>query len=272
MNSTDDNGYWVQLHSQLQDKLAGYLDGELDAKQQMVIEAHLAGCNACRADVKRQQILQQRLRGFSQASFPESQDTMFDDMVDKALQARPHYVPGLFAAVRSVGQRIARVREPLLLGSGWAVALLITVVMFMADYSGEPGKTTIPMVNDVVAEYRNIELDNHRQINLSGSHSLPVGWPGIRVLATWKTQVGGAPAQAYAVRSGRYLLFQYRVDERVFYRNSQVRDAVAREGQFDLRTDELDVMALPVETSGVLLVGPADSLPAITQLQKPAEI
>lgn len=272
MNSTDDNGYWAKLHCQLQDKLAGYVDGELDAKQHMIIEAHLAGCNACRADVKRQQILQQRLRNLSQISFPVSQDTMFDDMIDKALQARPHRVHGMFAAVRSIGQRIARVREPLLLGSGWAVALLITVVMFMSDYSGQAGKTSIPMVNDVVAEYRNIELDNHRQNNLSGSHSLPVSWSGSRVLATWKTQVGGAPAQAYAVRSGRYLLFQYRVDERVFYRNSQVRDAVAREGHFDLRTDQLDVMALPDASSGVLLVGPADSLPAITQLQKPAEI
>jgi len=272
MQSTDDdNRNWAQLHSQLQDQLAGYVDGELDAGQRTVIEAHLAGCSACRADMKRQQILHQRLRNLPAQSLSAAQDAMFDDMINGVMKSRPNRVPGAFAAIRAIGQRLARRHQPLLLGSGWAVALLLAVVMFMPDYSGHAGKTNIPMVDDVVAEYRTIDLDARVQAAPSPEVTLPVSWPGARVLASWTTLIGGAPAQAYAVRSGHYLLFQYRVEESVFYRNPRVRDAVAREGRFKQRSDQLEVLALPNWESGVLMVGPPGSIPAVKQLQNPAE-
>jgi len=270
MNTINDNGYWAQLHIHLQDRLAGYVDGELDAEQRTVIEAHLAGCRACRADVKRQQLLHQRLRNQSQVSLSASQDGMLDRMIDGVSGTRPEHVSGVFAALRVFGHRIARVREPLVLASGWAVALLLAVAIVITGHVDHPGSGSIPMVNDVVAEYRNIELDIHHQGGGSDRITPPVSWPGSHVLTTWQTQVGGAPAQAYAVRSGRYLLFQYRVDEGVFYRNPRVRAALASEGRFDLRSDRLDVLALPVPGSGVLMVGPAGSLPAANQLQNPA--
>jgi len=164
-----------------------------------------------------------------------------------------------------------RVRQPLVLGSGWAVALILAVVLLVPDYV-DHGGAAIPMVEDVVAEYRNINLDARLQTEQTDEVTLPVSWPGSRVLTTWKTHIGGAPAQAYAVRSGRYLLFQYRVDEKVFYRNPRVRKAVVNEGSFNLRTDRLDVLSLPVKESGVLLVGPAGSMPATQQILDSSEI
>jgi len=49
------------LHLHLQDLLAGYADGELTAEEQRLVEAHLAGCEACRQDLARQRLLHQRL-------------------------------------------------------------------------------------------------------------------------------------------------------------------------------------------------------------------
>ena len=43
---------WSDLHHQIQDWLAGYADGELDEHHITLVEAHLAGCEACRHDAR----------------------------------------------------------------------------------------------------------------------------------------------------------------------------------------------------------------------------
>ena len=86
------------------------------------------------------------------------------------------------------------------------------------------------------------------------------------MLAAWKTEIGGAPAQAFAMRSGHSIVFQYQIDESVFFRNPAVRQAVQTSGNYQTRTQDTDVMALPLTNAGLLLVGPADSLPSPEQL------
>lgn len=95
--------------------------------------------------------------------------------------------------------------------------------------------------------------------------SPPLPWANSRVLATWMTRVGGEPAQAYAIRQGNSLVIQYRISERVFFRNPDVRQAVARAGDFRTRADQLEVLGLPMEDSGLLVVAPAGNMPAVSE-------
>ena len=81
----------------------------------------------------------------------------------------------------------------------------------------------------------------------------PMQWANGRVLARWTTRVGGEPAEAYAVRLGNSLIVQYQISERVFFRNPDVRQAVARAGDF--RTRDNRAGSYWVADAGIGLTG-----------------
>ena len=66
----------------------------------------------------------------------------------------------------------------------------------------------------------------------------------------------------YALRSGRNIVFQYHVNESVFFRNPVVRKAIAESGNYKTQANKMDVIAMPLTNAGILIVGPEDSLPA----------
>ena len=45
------SGFTMPMHDEWTDRLSEYLDGELDARERGALEAHLAGCAECRADL-----------------------------------------------------------------------------------------------------------------------------------------------------------------------------------------------------------------------------
>ena len=97
----------------------------------------------------------------------------------------------------------------------------------------------------------------------SAESAPPADWPRAKVLAVWKTRISGKPARAYAVRADDAVLLQVRVDDRVFYNNPRVRQAVEDQGHFETRDHSLKVVALPLSEGGVLIVGPADRMPPV---------
>jgi len=265
--SETDTDRWARLHTQLQDLLAGYADAALDRQQNDIVEAHLAGCAACRRDVARQQALSRRLHSMPVA--PLSAD--LHERLDQALGNAPP-APGLQAWLQRTGnlfrirgQFLAFDSHTLAWVSGWGLALVLAIMM-VAPTLKSGDDSDIPMVRDVLAEYRLMSNTALPEAGNTATAEPPVSWPNARLLATWKTRVGGAPAQAFAVRNGHSIVFQYRVDETVFFRNPVVRQAVAQNGDFRIRADNMEVLAVPLKDAGVLVVGPADSLPAYQQL------
>ncbi len=259
-NNITDESKWVELHIRLQDLLAGYVDDELDQQEKSIIEAHLAGCESCRSDVARQQLISQRLNKLPLERLSAEMHQEIDNTLSDALtssddirhQARPAsifinwyqriYNPGFFAA------------------SGWSVALLLIVVLLYPSLTPE-NSHKVPMVEDVLAEYLHLDKTSLPASNIHSKSSLPANWPNARLLTSWDTTVGGAPAKAFAMRNGDKIIIQYRVDEAVFFRNPDVRQAVADRGSYLSQKNDIQVLAMPLKDAGLLVVGPADWMP-----------
>lgn len=259
-NKTETYGF-SDLHIRIQDWLAGYADGQLDEHHTALVEAHLAGCAACRHDVARQQALSARLQLIPTPRFSASFEKRLDDALTEALMTSRH---------NSVGQRVVNIKGwlsrlgPLVLigGGGWAVALILAAVLLMPTFTPR-NINQIPMVRDVLIDYHRVTREDLPSQSDGSGASPPIRWANSRVLATWVTKVGGEPAQAYAMRRGNSLIIQYHISESVFFRSPDVREAVARAGDFRTRDNQLEVLGIPMEESGLLVVAPTGDLPAI---------
>lgn len=261
-NKTETHNF-SDLHVRIQDWLAGYADGQLDEHHTALVEAHLAGCAACRNDVARQQVLSARLQLIPTPRFSASFDKRLDDALAEASMTGRH---------KPVNQRAINIKRglsflhPLVLigGGGWAVALVLAAVLLMPNLT--PGNINqSPMVRDVLIDYQRVTRQDLPSQPGGSDASPPMQWANSRVLATWVTNVGGEPAQAYAMRRGNSVIIQYHIPERVFFRSPNVRQAVARAGDFRTRDDQLEVLGIPMEESGLLVVAPAGDLPAIDE-------
>lgn len=232
---------WAALHQDIQTELAGYVDGELSDRERERVEAHLAGCAACRADVARQQLLAARLAGLGDEPVPAR--------LTRSLESLPGSkrwrLPGL-----------PRLRPAWLAAAGWGLAALLALVLLLPP--ARP-PATIPMVDDALAHYRGVLARPLPAAELAGAPP-PVPMLGGRPLASWQLSIGGQPASAFALRRGDRVIVQYQVTEEVFFRQPAVRAAVAREGRYRLRLGDTLVLAVPTPGAGALLVGPAGAL------------
>ncbi len=260
---------WLELHGQIQNLLAGYVDDVLEHEQNVMVEAHLAGCKACRDDVARQQALCQRLDMMQNVQIPESFHNNVDEFMSEAIHptSQLHQYRGdiLYSLRRQVDSIIELSFSRF---SGWLVASILTVVIMTPSLMLSP-KTQIPMINDVIAEYRQIgatDLPASRLPTDQLNAIVPAQWPHARVLSSWNTEVGGAPAKAFAVRSGHNILFLYHIPEAVMFRNPKVRQAIANTGSFHSQTKNMEVLALPIENAGLLVVGPNNALPSAEEI------
>jgi len=258
---------WSDLHHQIQDWLAGYADGELDEHHITLVEAHLAGCEACRHDPERQRMLSERLQEIPAPRLSPAFAKRLDDTL-ASVQTSDR---------RPVGQKpleglkhwLTRLSPSAVIGGGgWAVAMVLAAMLLVPSLTPEdPNQmavaSQIPMVNDVLADYQRVVGNDLPTPSDDADLSPPMQWANGRVLARWTTRVGGEPAEAYAVRLGNSLIVQYQISERVFFRNPDVRQAVARAGDFRTRDNELEVIGLPMQASGLLVVAPSGNVPPI---------
>ena len=255
-----------KLHLRIQDMLAGYADEELDGQDKMLVEAHLAGCESCRKDVMRQQVLHRQLGSIPVPQLTAQQRARFDKALKEVALASENsgaFFPSAWKHLLKPKWLENRNKTFWVATAGWSlVVLLLVMTVFSGMKDGTNG--SIPMIQDVVKEYRQLARTSLPQETPVQGTALPVSWPNAKVLATWTTKVGGAPANAFAVRSGDQILLQFEVEDRVFFNNPVVRNAVAAKGSYETRDNNVQVLALPLQRGGILLVGPAGSLPPVT--------
>jgi anti-sigma factor RsiW len=257
------NEQWQALHNQLQDALAGYADNELDEHERAQVEAHLAGCEACRLDLAHQQLINQRLQQIPLTGLSAQMHQRLDQVIKSAPPAPRHRLrpqQGWRSFFLLPWRR--KLSGPLIAAtSGWAVALVLLVILISPSLKTSTSNAAVPMVQDVLAQYQYY----HRSALPVSSHGAkiqpPASWPGSHVLASWQTNIGGAPAQAFAVRNGDSIILQFRVDESVFFHHPDIRRLVARQGQFEMQRQDLTVLGIPLSRAGLLMVGPANGIP-----------
>jgi hypothetical protein len=262
MTPSDNHGdsmteHLSELHLQLQAWLPGYVDGELDQQQVRTLEAHLAGCSECRAEFERQRSLSLRLQQVATQRMSPELHRRLDAMLDKA-PPRATLKPNQPRRLR-LPRWTARLVKPVVIGAtGWALALCLIAVMLLP---GVMTSTQMPMMNDVLLEYQNLPQAGLTPQNPRPDADLPARLAGCKLVASWKTRVGGEPAEAFALQRGEHLIIEYRITESVFYRNPDVRQAIADFGDYRIREKELEVLALPLKGAGLLIVGPVDAIP-----------
>lgn len=260
-NNMTDEKKWANLHVSLQDLLAGYVDDELDQKNKSIIEAHLAGCENCRADVIRQQLIGQRLQALPLERLSPDTQQKIDRAVSVSIlppEERTYQTQQTSRFIRCC-HRLYKPR--FIAASGWGVALFLIVVLFYPSLMPK-NNHQVPMVEDVLAEYLHLDITSLPASNSHSTPSLPANWPNAHLLASWDTTVGGAPAKAFAMRHGDNIILQYRIDETVFFHNPIVRKAVAHSGSYLSQKDNIQVLAMPLKDAGLLVVGPADKIPS----------
>jgi hypothetical protein len=256
-----------ELHTQLQDLLSGYADNMLDADEKNLVEAHLSGCEACRMDVVRQKLLSHRLNELPVTRMSSQLHQKLDSSLSEASTPNRNV-----ASIFNAWQQLLRfdwlkpiLATKLTMASGWGVAVMLLFVLLLPDLK-LIGTYDVPMVEEALSEYRHLSdvalpaAKPHLVMNA------PVKWPNSRVISHWKTTIGGAPADAFAVRTGDSIVFQFRINEAVFFHNPDVRLAVAKTGNYQMQNKELEVLALPLKKAGLLMVGPTDGIPTLAKL------
>jgi len=259
---------WIELHETLQDLLAGYIDTELEDEQIMLVEAHLIGCEACRNDLARQQALSQRFESIPSSRMTSSSHQMLDKALDEVLlknECAPkkpllNWLSSPLHFIKKITSKFNL--ATMLSASGWSVALLLTIIIFAPQFNS--GNTSsIPMIQDALTEYDEMQGKALPVTNMNNNKKSkpPLSWSNTQLLSSWETNIAGSPAQVYAIRSGHNIIFQYQVEESVFFRNPVVRQAIVEKGNYIIHNKKTDVLAIPLSKSGVIVVGATNSLP-----------
>ena len=262
-------------HQAIVERLAGYVDDELGPEDRASIEAHLGACTMCRRELQHQTIIRARL--MRETSSPQSSmvAALIMDRINRhESDARAGQEPR-----RSPG---ANYRRRVLPWSGWLVAAAVAGLwlwtggsrgsaqagsggMNMAMGSGklvvtdsEPGSLS----SAVLTHFELVDQsDLPHQADLSELkkaipfHVPALRSPHMRLIAAWSTELGGEPAAAIAYRCHDRLVVQYVVSEKVFFRQPQVRRAIAQQGIYAVTEGTVSTIAWPDTDSGSFLVG-----------------
>lgn len=257
-----------KLHLQIQDMLAGYVDDELNAQDKALVEAHLAGCDACTADVARQHLLHEKLGATPAVHLSAHQHRNLDNALDDEMFLSNTVKTGNQTSWKmriseSLPGRLTKSHVAAI--SGWSLAILLLVFMM---YPGQfrSSHVSIPMIQDVITEYQRVA-----QIQLPGTDSgdklsAPVDWPQAKAVASWKTVIGGESAEVFAIRNANSIVLQVRVSDRVFFNNPTVRKALTVNGKYETRENDLKIVAMPLQHGGLLMVGPHSSFPSLKSI------
>ena len=259
-NNISNEKKWEELHIHLQDLLAGYVDDELEHQEKRLVEAHLAGCETCRADVAHQQLISQRLsklplERLSPEVHQQIDHTLSDALVTSEDGKQQDKTTSVFI------HWFQRILYPgFITASGWSIALVLLMVLLFPSLMPS-NSHNVPMVADVIAEYSHLDKTSLPVSDSQPNAPLPANWPNAHLLTSWNTTVGGEPAKAFAMRDGDKIIVQYRINEAVFFRDPNVRQAVADKGRYVSQQNNIQVLAIPLKDAGLLVVGPTDLMP-----------
>jgi anti-sigma factor RsiW len=280
-------------HGALAELLGAYADGELPPAARARVEAHLLACDRCRRVVAAQTGIGARLA----AEPVQPMAPVFRDRVFAHAFAQPVVGTTDVATASSPARvpvpRWRRHAAQALAWSGWAVAAALTGVLAsrptvsgrtaseltgvpLGVAAGPPAATVPPsgtpaappMVEAALVDYRRVRAaplpataPDLAAVRASVPFPVvPLRSADVRLLAAWTTRLRGEPTAALAYRWGDRVIVQYVVPERLFFRQPDVRAAVANGGVFTAASGAQGVVAWPAASSGALLVG--DAAPA----------
>lgn len=264
MNKSFDSSHekWTGLHGYLQDMLAGYADKELNDEQVRLVEAHLVGCEACQNDLARQQLMNQRFEAIMSSRMSVNGHNKIDKKL--SIEAAAKNKPGSIV-IKQLIIYLSVFRKQffsllMIASTGWALSLML-LVMLLVPALNQTEKEEIPMIHDALNLYYDLESKSLPVVKHNKETTPPINWPDSHLVSSWDTRVAGAPAKAYAIRSGHNIILQYHIGEAVFFRNPIVRQSIASSGNYKVSNNNIDILALPLTNSGVIVIGPQNSLP-----------
>lgn len=251
-------------HQTLVEMLAGYVDDELTAEDRQRVEAHLADCATCRVELRAQSVIHARLT-------KESESSASSELASRVL-ARIAAAPPAEPDPAGHPSR----RQVLITWSGWAAAAAMGGLAAWFSQK-KPGAMSMPMAPagkvaldqapgpvpaDIIASFRQVDeeelpsgadLDQlHRELGFSVPR---LEAPHMRLISAWLTRVDGEPAGALAYRCHDRLVVQYVISEKQFFRQAQVRHAIASQGVYATAAGPLTTVAWPGTDNGSFLVG-----------------
>lgn len=240
-------------HKRLAGLLGAYLDGELSSERVQVLEAHLLACERCRQELALQRDVRTCLEQQTIDRAPTALRERIQARLDDDTPAQP----------ASERKRRRWTRVPA--WTGWALAACLALVIGLHFALGRHASAqTIPMVTAALNNYHQ-QLTGTLPVGSAASlarleRSLPfpvTPIAGLRphLVAAWSLRIRGTPAAALAYRLDGQLIVQYVVSESMFFRQPQVREAVAAHGAYIVSAGQESVMAWPRHDSGCLLIG-----------------
>jgi len=251
-------------HAAFAELLAGYVDDELTPEQRQQVEEHVPECATCRADLRAQTVIRARL-------MKESVTLATSDLAGRVLAEI-----ATAASDESDGTLHLSRRQLLLTWGGWAAAAAMgsLAVWFhekkpagMSMAMAPTGPVVLdqipgPVSADILASFRTIKEEelpagvDLAELRREVGFSVPaLEAPHMRLISAWVTRVSGEPAAALAYRCHDRLVMQYVVSERQFFRQPQVRKAIASQGVYAAATGPVTTIAWPGTDNGSYLVG-----------------
>ena len=116
---------WLNTHASSRKQLSPYIDGQLSSRERTTLEAHLAGCDACRRELNELRATIAAVGGLSDVE-PSRSFALTPRMLERAAATPPVSMPPL-----ATGMRLA--------GAGVALVLAIVVVGDFASMGGGNG-------------------------------------------------------------------------------------------------------------------------------------
>jgi len=259
-------------HDAFSELLAGLVDGELGMEEMARMEEHLALCPACRRELESQVSVRTRLmqEGASQASPGLAGRVMEHIARQAALEER----------VRSSPAPASPRRQTIFAWTGWLLAAGLGGIWLGTHglgRSADPSSGDVPMgaANPVTVDshpgvmstavlhqfHRVDQSELPRGVDLAQLkrevpfHVTTLRATHMRFIAAWTTEIQGEPAAAIAYRCHDRLVVQYVISERHFFRNPQVREAIADQGLYAVSEGAVSTIAWADLDSASFLVG-----------------
>lgn len=234
-------------HTTLIEQIDAYLDGELDREDASRVEDHLLSCARCR-----------RSFGIHRAVRSALGEQGATAVAPESLRAR---IVEQIAADRSPQERRGG-RRWLQSWSGWIAATLVGLTWMLTGHGFSYRRLVpAPMARSAIADFSQHQtgpLPHANLVSLETGFSFPVApLPALRgqLVAEWRTEIQGQPAAALAYRLPAGIVVEYVVSRGLFFRQPEVRRAVARRGRYVAQVRAVTVVGWPEHRAGVLLVG-----------------
>ena len=106
---------WLNTHARSRKRLSPYIDGQLSPREKVTLDAHLAGCDACRRDFDELRATISAIGGLADADPPRS-FALTPRVLEKRVAAPSPTVPPIATGMRLAGAGIALVLAIVMLG------------------------------------------------------------------------------------------------------------------------------------------------------------